>query len=94
MIYFELLDIIDDLQEEQRDLVLNAILKNLTKTSHITILESQFDWNSSLPYNEFIKKQNEIIKECIKIEMTPFGNILRREEGLRPLTLGTKVFLD
>lgn len=93
MIYLELLDIIDDLKKDQRELVINSIVKNLTSISFRTIQESQFEWDGKSPYKDFEKMQNQIIKECIEIEMTPFGKVLRRQEGLRPLTLRTDIFL-
>jgi hypothetical protein len=93
MIIRDVVELLDDLTEEQRDELLKPVLENLTQTSHYAILEFQLNWNEENgSFKDFIKGQNAVIKECIKIEMTEFGKIARKMEGLRPLENVTEVF--
>ena len=93
MIIRDVVELLDDLNEEQRDELLKPVLENLTQTSHYAILEFQLNWNEENgSFKDFIKGQNAVIKECIKIEMTEFGKIVRKMEGLRPLENVTEVF--
>jgi|NGEPerStandDraft_6_1074524.scaffolds.fasta_scaffold19632_2 hypothetical protein len=93
MIIRDVVELLDDLTEEQRDELLKPVLENLTQTSHYAILEFQLNWNEENgSFKDFIKGQNAVIKECIKIEMTEFGKIVRKMEGLRPLENVTEVF--
>lgn len=93
MIVLDLLDVLDLLSEEQRELVLSALLNELTIYSHYVILESQLDWDGEGSYKDFVSYQNEVIKDCVKIEMSFWGSVLRRYLGLEPLTLRTELEL-
>lgn len=93
MIVLDLLDVLDYLAEDQRELVLNAVFNELTLYSHFVILEAQLEWNGEGAYKEFVKYQNDVIRECIKIEMSFFGKVIRRYSGLEPLTLRTELKL-
>lgn len=93
MILLDILDVLNELGEEQRDLVLGGLLEQLTNYSHYAILEAQLAWDGSKPYRDFVNYQNEIIVECIKAEMTRLGAVIRRTENLAPLTLRTEVYL-
>jgi len=93
MIVLDALDVLDDLAEDQRELLLSGLLDNLTQFSHYTILEAQLEWDGSKPYQEFVRFQNDIIKDCIRIEMSQFGVVLRRMHGLEPLSKRTEIYL-
>lgn len=93
MIVLDLLDVLDLLSEDQRELVLSALLNELTIYSHYVILESQLDWDGEGSYKDFVSYQNEVIKDCVKIEMSFWGSVLRRYNGLDPLTLRTELEL-
>lgn len=93
MIVLDLLDVLDFLSEDQREMVLSALLEELTVYSHYVILESQLDWDDDRSYRDFIKHQNDVIRECIKIEMSFYGTIMRRYLDLDPLTLRTEIRL-
>ena len=87
------LELLDELVEDQRDELLRPIFENLTRISHNVILEFQEHWgdeNGSL--RDFVHGQNLVIRECIKAEMTGFGRMVRKEEGLPPLENGTILF--
>lgn len=93
MILLDILDVMDDLKGDQREFVLSSLLGALTSLSHETILEFQLEYDGSNSFVEFLQYQNELIRECVRIEMTLFGRILRRKEGLRPLSLRTEIYL-
>ena len=82
MILLDILDVMDDLKGDQREFVLSSLLGALTSLSHETILEFQLEYDGSNSFVEFLQYQNELIRECVRIEMTLFGRILRRKEGL------------
>lgn len=93
MIILDIIDVLDILSDEQRELVIGALLKQLTVFSHYTILEAQLLWDASDTYSNFITYQNEIIRECIKIELSFYGTVLRKHQGLEPLTHRTEINL-
>ena len=93
MIVLDLLDVLDYLAEEQRELALSALFSELTIYSHYVILESQLNWDGDASYTEFKKYQNEVIRECVKIEISFWGSVVRRYLGLEPLTLRTELWL-
>ena len=86
MILLDILDVMDDLKGDQREFVLSSLLGALTSLSHETILEFQLEYDGSNSFVEFLQYQNELIRECVRIEM-------RRKEGLRPLSLRTEIYL-
>ena len=93
MIVMDAMALLDDLAEDLRDELLRPLLENLTQTSHDAILEFQLNWNEENgSFKDFILGQNAVIKECVKVEMTEFGKIIRKMEGLRPLENRTEIF--
>ena len=91
MLLYDFLEIIEDLKDDAREIAVEAVLMHLSKISHYAVLEAQFDWDEAMSYEDFIQYQNQIIKERIWIEICPVGKIIRRQEGLPPLTLGTNI---
>ena len=93
MVIVDILDVLDNLADEQREIVVNALLDHLTVFSHYTILEAQLNWDGNVPYTSFVRFQNEVIRECVKIEQSLFGSVLRQQHGLSALTLRTEINL-
>lgn len=93
MIVLDLLDVLDFLAEDQREFALSALLNELTIYSHYVILESQLNWDGDSSYKDFIIYQNEVIRECVKIEMSFYGSVVRTYLGLEPLSLRTELRL-
>ena len=93
MIVMDAIELLDELAEDQRDELLRPLLGNLTQSSHYAILEFQLNWTEeSGSFKDFLKGQNAVIKECIRAEMTEFGKVVRKMEGLRPLESVTEIF--
>jgi hypothetical protein len=87
------IELLDELDEDQRNELLKPIFENLTQISHYVILEYQLNWNDKNgSFKEFVKGQNDVIKECIRAEMTGFGKHVREGEGLTPLENLTELF--
>lgn len=93
MILLDILDVMDELKGEQRELVLAALLEELTVYTHEVILEFQLEYDGRESFEQFLVKQNALIRECVNIELTNFGNKVRRQEGLNPLSLRTEIYL-
>lgn len=93
MIVLDILSVLDDLKGEQRELVTSSLYVYLSTITMEVVLESFFDYSIDMSYNEFIKLQNELLVECIKLEMTKYGEIVRRSQGLPPLTMRTEIIL-
>ncbi|MCK9281148.1 MAG: hypothetical protein M0P71_11035 [Melioribacteraceae bacterium] len=87
MIILDLLNVLDDL----REIALTALLPELTDVSRRVIFAKQLSWDGLKPYEDFVIMQNKIIKECVEIEMTPFGECVRNQEELKPLTRSTEI---
>lgn len=94
MIIKDILDVLDSLDGEQRQMVIVGLMEEFTDASQYAVLECQFKWdNNKGIYDRFIEYQDQIIRECIEIELTQFGEVLRRIEGKAPLTLRTEIRL-
>lgn len=88
---YEVLDLYEGLQEDQRELVLRHILDLLTEESHYAILEHQLDFDGTIPFKEYIQSQCRLVISCLKAEMTPFGRKVREGQGLQPITRATEI---
>lgn len=54
-------------------------------------MDFQSNWDSTRPYIEFRKAQDEKIVECLTLEMSSIGKLVRQIEGCDPLMLDTKI---
>ena len=94
MLLLDVLDVLDNLSDEQRELILPQLFAHLSDVSLITIMECQFQYHPDKgSYSDFIFSQNEIIKQCVEIETSPFGNVFRRRLNLPPLSLRREIEL-
>ena len=89
----DVIDILDDLVPEQREIVINGLIKQLSKPSYYAILEAQFEWDGLSPYKDFLIYQNDIIRMCVEIETSTVGRVIRRMEGRSPLSLRANIDL-
>lgn len=55
MILLDVIDVLPDLHDDQREIVLNALISELSHYSNYAIYEAQLSWDSSRPYEDFIK---------------------------------------
>lgn len=75
--------------DEDREGPLTALTKILSGVSMATLREFQNSWDGSKGFSEFRKAQDGKIAECIDLELSSTGKIVREELGLEPLLLTT-----
>jgi hypothetical protein len=85
----EILEKMDDFTDDERKKYLGGMWQNVSHLSKNTLLNFQNEWNGSLDFEEFKKKQNKIIKDCIKMEI--MINDIKQEQGLVIFTLDTEI---
>jgi hypothetical protein len=91
MLLLDALDVLDDLVPEQREIMINGLIQLLSKVSYYAILESQFEWDGSRPFEDFVIYQNDIIRMCVEIETSTVGKVIRRMENKPPLSLRANI---
>jgi len=79
----------DTFSDEDRKKYLGKLCANLTPISKQHIRWFQLDWDKSKSYSEFKKEQNEIIRMCLKIELSISGKDVRTLAGMDVLTLNS-----
>ena len=70
---------------------MNPMLNMLSPLSEGELRAFQDRWDSSHPYDEFVKAQNKKIRQCIELELGALGTQIRTTIGLDPLTLETEI---
>jgi hypothetical protein len=85
----DLLDNMDNWYDEERN-QLRPVLDMLTGVSLETFQRFESGWDGE-SYEEFISAQNKVIRECIELEMSELGQIVREKLGYKPLTLDSVV---
>jgi len=89
----EVMNRLDQFQGEDRERVLLALIGQLSPVSIRTLqhFQEQFD-GVNRPFEEFVREQNEKIRECVKIELSEvLGGPVRSMLGLAPLTEETEI---
>lgn len=86
----DLLEQLDTLNEKDRVLWVTQLCILLTPVSIKTLQSFQNQWEGGT-YEEFVKAQNVVIRECVQIETTPFGEDVRGVMGFEPLSLETEI---
>ncbi|MEM3091781.1 MAG: hypothetical protein QXD05_01470 [Candidatus Pacearchaeota archaeon] len=87
----EAIEILDELDSDLREYLITEIIDKLTYVSLNTMMEAYIEWDNEKQDEEFKEKETMLLKECIAIEMTTFGSILRELENLPPLKFETKI---
>jgi len=93
MLLLDALEVLDNLVPEQREILINGLIQLLSKPSYYAILESQFEWDGSRPFADFVIFQNDIIRMCVEIETSTVGRVIRRMENKAPLSLQANVLI-
>jgi len=88
----EILDILDNLAEDEREYVLRPLMRAFSRVSLIALKELQDQSKSfNVAYDEFVQKQNDLIRKCVAMEIGELGKMLRGESGYEDLTMETDV---
>ncbi len=85
----ELIETLDILTEENRVICVKNLYKLLSGVSKQTLTQFQIGYDSNKPFEEFVAEQNKVIQQCISLELSPIGAIVRKKLNLVPLTEGT-----
>jgi hypothetical protein len=83
----ELLEKLDGLEEDEREKWIYKLMGKFTPESLGTIINFQNEWMSvdtERPWEDFIKAQNKVILDCVKLEESKLGTDVRTTRGLPP----------
>ena len=87
----ELIEKLDTLEETERVKLLRIFFTKITPISVQTLKHFQEEFFNTTPDNTpfevFIKKQNEKIKECYNLELSEMGIIVRKQFDMKPLDI-------
>jgi hypothetical protein len=81
----------DDFSDEDRKRYLGLLLNKCTEVTEATLNSFQRHWDGRRPFEEFKAAQNKEIRECVKLELSEVGRILRDGIGMEPLTEDTEI---
>ncbi len=93
----EYLDELQGWDDEVRERYLRPLLAVLSGVTRRTLVEHQRQWLASYDeadYKAFKQSLDEKFIECLRLEISPFGVIVREQLGLKPLTLGTDILIE
>ncbi len=77
--------------EEERKQHLNALWNLFCPISQYELKGFQERWDWTRSYEEFVSEQNKMFVKLIEIETSVLGNIVRRDFGLKVISLETEV---
>jgi len=92
MILSEALDQLDAIgASDERAPVARRIMPLLSGVSKQTLVKMQTTWDHNRPFAEFVAEQNRLIRECVMLETSETGDIVRVTLGMAPLTMATVI---
>ena len=56
-----------------------------------SLQEMQRAWDGSRSFPEFVAEQNRVFRECVLLETSETGKIVREELGMKPLSMADVV---
>ncbi len=90
-------DYIDHLSEwgsDDREWYMRPLLGMLSGVSRKTLREHQAEHMSMSiepDYDGFVESQNKLLLQCLRLEISAIGAVVRQQLGLEPMTLDTDV---
>ena len=92
----ELKEKLPTMDSNERNEVLPTLMTMLSRVSRSTMMTFQNGWDydgNPMPdgYNKFVNAQNKVILDCLKIEQSDIGLLVRNTLGLSALTDDTEV---
>jgi hypothetical protein len=81
----ELSDALPTLSVEDRAEAVAALWPHLCKISQMDLLSQREAWDYSRPFEEFQKAQNKVICGCLAMELSAFGEVVRKMLGMEKL---------
>jgi hypothetical protein len=85
----EVLDRMDGFSDDERGQWIGALIGVLSPISKQTLSNEQSAMvsKSDGDFGVFCNLQNEVIRQCVVLECSSIGQIIRKEFGLEPLVL-------
>jgi len=74
----EIYDNMDSFTDEERAEIFTKVFTLFSPPSHSTLRDFQNKWDRRKSFEEFVKAQNETIRLCLDMEMSPMGELIRR----------------
>jgi hypothetical protein len=90
----QILERLDALDDDERDIFLRALCGMLSGVSQRELMDYQtHHMAAGQPggFEGYVKGQNVVLRRCIEIETSPFGKDVREALGLEELTLDTVI---
>lgn len=88
----EIVDGLDTFTDGERVKYINPLTEMFSSVSISSLQEFQRKWDGDRTFAEFMKAQNEVIRECVKCEVSQsIGDVVRSIQGLKPLKMSTEV---
>jgi hypothetical protein len=81
----DLAEALPGLSEEDREKAVKNAFKKLTPISNGELYSFQDDWDFRRPYEEYRKAQDEVVRRCLLMELSDFGNDVRSVLKLEPI---------
>jgi hypothetical protein len=88
---YELVEKIDLFTDKEREKYISKIWNMFSTLSKNEILNFQNKWDSSKSFDEFKMEQNKLIRECISIECSIVGEVVREKENLEKFDMMTVI---
>lgn len=82
---------IEGLPEDVRATMCKQAIEHLCPISVQDLRTFQELWSPMKSFKEFIIGQNKLLKQCIEVEVSDFGNDVRKAAGLSRLTWETEL---
>ena len=87
----EILKKMDGFSDEERRTILGGLMNRLCHISKNQLMNFQSNWDGSRAFEEFKREQNKVIKECVGIEVSEIGSLIREKLGLPSISLETEI---
>jgi len=87
----EILKKMDGFSDKERGTTLRSLLDKLCPVSKNQLMNFQSDWDGSRAFEEFKREQNKVIKDCVEMEVSEIGSVVREKLGLPSISLETEI---
>lgn len=90
----DVINLIDDLDDEQRDIICSSLFRILSPESVEEIERFREKWRPREVDWYYAMRENRVIKNRIDYEMSAEGSEFRRSRELTPINMETKLVFD
>lgn len=77
----------ESMTDEERTNVGIKLINMMSSVSHSTINDFQYhNWDPAKDFQEFLKAQAKVIRECVTLECSSIGKVIRESLDMKPLS--------